>query len=101
MHFAVLIRLKHVISQHGPLRGQRVSLLLVYIWIPIFPSVKTYIFFSLLRSYVLLTYALFNESVNLRYANHRNKRFMYFFTKCALKLPLIIAWPVVTLLIYP
>ena len=56
----------HIFSKHGPLRGPRVSLLLVYNWVPIFFQ---YISFSLLHSYIILTKMLFNGFVG--YADHK------------------------------
>ena len=44
-------------------------------------------------------YALFNGCVS--YADHKNQAFLgIFFTNCAFKWPVVLAWSVVTLLIY-
>ena len=59
----------HIFSLTWPHKRPKVSLLLVYNWIPKFPSVKTYISFSLQHLYALLAYTLLNGCV--RYADHK------------------------------
>ena len=78
-------------------KSPKYFLLLVYNWIPI--SYSEDIYFLQFAALIRPSHFCFVNGC-VRYADHKISHFMYFFKKCALKLPLILVWPVVTLLIY-